>query len=281
MKLSAPNTMLDNAPAFQQHVKAFLTALLERQNERMYPPLQIEPVFHQTADAYARHVPEKFKSPLFAETKEDSFRLHICQARLQTIGALAVEGWLARETARCVQKMQPEFFVYSYMRKIYPLWPVVGLAENHLHEILWFLEASVKEWLAARTLLQMDLGAALVFYGFDRLGPEVRKGDDYQQIIPHNWTRALFLARILQGFMFVRLLNRASISFAGDLETQWHKMHGFLMPEDVLLLTMMSDVPHEQPDSSYEELLVEMFKRIKSRLLVKAHAAPAGSQSVH
>lgn len=282
MKTSQPEESLDAPADFQAHAKKFIETLVEKQKTVIYPPIQIEPVFHEHADGYCSIIPSAHEAPVYNEKSGGNhFRLHIHQNAMLGMPALTVEGWLAREVVLCVQKMQPEFFAYSYLRQIYPIWPVVGLAENHLRELIYRLEIALKDYLAAQAILRMKLGAALVFYCLDVMRPTAEDAAQYRQTIPHSWTRALYVCRILKDYMLVELLSRQGIEFSRELEKQWHQFFSFIMPEDLLVLNLLAEVPVRYPDAEYGDLLAELFTRLKNRMLENGGDSPETPGTLH
>lgn len=233
----------------------------------VYPPLVIELIFYPTHRAFKEDPKRSYAGTIFSERQEDRFSIHLCKACLKDITYLALQGMLEREMALCIQKLQLEFYCCNFKREIFPIMPVTGLAENHMREVVEKLECALKNYLATQMLIEMRLGLPQVYFYFFKINPDIADPENYQVVIPHHWTRALFLCRKLIEFMSIFLLEKRNVDFCRDLKSCWLKYNDYLLPEDLNLLETLASLPDQQDSSPYPAKLVEMFKHVKTQLL--------------
>jgi hypothetical protein len=251
----------------QRYSQHFLEDFLEKEETIIYPPLDVNLFFHQSREAYNQDPKRAFAGPVFSEKNGDHFTIHLCEECLKDIPSLALQGWLVQELSLCIQKLQPEFYKCNFRSKIYPLWPVIGLAENHMREMVEDIETSLKKYLAIRQIIDLGLGASQVYFYFYSVNPSSEDKTHYEEAIPHGWTKALFLCRKLKEFIPIFLLAGKNVEFSIDLKSYWLKAHDYLLPEDVTLLKILAGIPEELQGAQYSDKVAEMFKKVKARLL--------------
>ena len=256
-----------NPRELQRYAQHFLEDFLEKEETIICPPLDVDLSFYQTRETYNQDSKRVFAGPIFSEKNGDHFTIHLCEECLKDIPSLALQGWLVQELSLCIQKLQPEFYNCNFRSKIYPLWPVIGLAENHMLEMVKDIETSLKKYLTTRLIIDLGLGSSQVYLYFYLINPDLEDRAHYQEAIPHGWTKALFLCRKLEEFLPIFLLAGQNIEFSGDLKSYWMKAHDYLLLEDITLLKILAGIPEELQDAHYSDKVAEMFKKVKIRLL--------------
>ncbi|PQP34600.1 hypothetical protein C6A37_06945 [Desulfobacteraceae bacterium SEEP-SAG9] len=190
--------------------------------------------FYPTEAAYQAESKRRIAGPILSEKQENGCTIHLCEECLKDIPSMVLQGWLEQELTFCRQQRHEEFYC-NFRLNILPLFPVVGLAENHIRELVHHLESGLRRYRATNKILDLGMGANQVYLYFFKLNPADLPEERYQETVPFAWTRALFLAKKLREFMPIALLARRNIGFSRDLESSWWKYHEYLLPEDKTL----------------------------------------------
>ena len=233
-----------------------------------HPPLVVELAFHPTWAAYEKKLNRTILDAIYSEKKADHFIIHFCEERLQDVPLSVFHGWLEMELASCTLRLHHNLYYCNFRRSILPLFPVSGLAENFARELVEYIESGLKRYLATRMLIEFEHGLYQVYFYFFKMSPNSEEKDEYRKTIPHHWSRSLFLCRRLREFIPICLLAYRNIDFAKDLKSSWWKYHEYLLSEDQTLLEELATIPEQSFKSPYADQLVEMFKKVRPRLLI-------------
>ena len=223
--------------------------------------------FYSTEAAYRAEPKLRKADPIFLEKQEIGCKIHLCEECLQGIPSLALQGWLEQELAFCRQNSREELYC-NFREYILPIFPVLGLAENFIRELVHYLDKALRCYLTTEKILDLGFGLHQVYFHFFKLESSELEKERYKESIPHNWTRSHILSQKLGEFMPISLLAVRDIGFSRDLESSWWKCHEYLLPEDKAVLKAIAEVPAQHHADSYCEKLVEMFKKVKLYLLV-------------
>ncbi len=277
-------TMMNTIPQiipsekFQEYSRNFVAEFLKKTDDsRSYT---IDLSFYPTRAAYEAIPARAIAGPVYSEQHGGHFTIHICEESLNNIPSLALQGWLAHEIILCIQKRQPEFNQLNFGKNILPLMPVSGLAENHIREVVSSLEMGLRNYFATKTLIEMGEGFQQAHFYFFRISPIVEDQLNYQKVLPHPWTKALFLCRKLREFMPIYGLADNNVEFSQDLTAYWWRVHEYLMPEDEFFLRELAGIPHRYSHASYPDIVIEVFKKVKSQFLAPKTPSDPSSPSL-
>ena len=253
----------DELPEYAQYiVDEFLNQM------QSYPPLVVDLSFYPTWATYQKKIKRPLAGPLYSEKKEDRFIIHLCEKRLKEIPKPAFQGWLEMELASCTLQLHPNLYQCNFRKRILPLFPVSGLAENFVRELVEQIESGLKRYLATRMITEFGYGLPQVYFYFSQIASYPEEKDKYQQTIPHEWVRSMFLCRKLRECMPIFYLAHRNIDFAKDLKSKWWNYHEYLLLEDRSLLEKLAVIPDQKTMTPYPDQLVEMFKKVLPRLLI-------------
>ena len=113
----------------------------------------------------------------------------------------------------------------------------------------------------------MGNSMALLYYYTYKITPSVEEKENYQRLYPHQWIRAIFLCRKNKRFAPAALMAEKGI--AAELVSYWWNCHAYMSPEDKRFLETLFYLSNQNPVKHFSETLVEMFKFVKSQLLVR------------
>jgi len=244
----------------------FVKEMVERTKEKAPP--EIDLAFYPNRTAYEMESARPFSGPVYSERRGDRFTIHICEEDLKDIPSLALQGWLEHEAMRCIQLLQPEYAQFNFKKNIFPLMPVTGLAENHILELIHSIESGLKKYLATKALTHMGGGVQQTHFYFFKISPVPEDHRVYETALPHSWTKALFLCRKFREVMPIFWLADGKIEFSKDLAAFWWKTHDYLIPQDKTFLQEFLGIPHRFAASPYPDIVVELFKKLKSQYLL-------------
>lgn len=268
MKISKRNiSPPQNLDPFKRRIQAIIEDFQHKANEIVYPPFQIHLKIYEDETKYLENSERLNAGPIFTEKRRDSFYLHLSKDVLEKLNPIAFQGLLLRKAALCIPYMQPELHNCNFRKKIFPLLPVTGLAENHMREVTRHLERTLHIYRAIASLIDMGYGISQVHLHFYRLTVGVEDADRYREILPHSWMRALFLCRTLEDFSAIDLLVRKGVTGAFDLRSFWIDTYSFILTEDQRLMEELSEFPEKHDGNGYADQVIGMFKRIKEALL--------------
>ena len=222
--------------------------------------------FYSTEAAYRAEPKLRKADPIFLEKQEIGCKIHLCEECLQGIPSLALQGWLEQELAFCRQNSREELYC-NFREYILPIFPVLGLAENFIRELVHYLDKALRCYLTTEKILDFGFGLHQVHFYFFKVNFSEELKERYQEFIPYYWTRSHILSKRLPELMPISLLARRNIMFSDDLEKTWWKYHDYLLPEDKTLLKEIVAIPELHVNESFCFKLVETFKKVKRYLL--------------
>jgi len=270
--------MIDNIPQIippekiQEYSQYFIEAFVRKADtDRVY---EIDLSFYPTQPDYEANTGRVNAGPVYSEQHGDRFTIHIHEEPLENISSPALQGWMEYEAMRCVQKLRPELNGFNFRENILPLMPVSGLAENHMRELVASLEAGLTKYLATKTLTLMGGGFEQAHFYFFRISPMVEDPSNYLKTLPHSWTKSLFLCRKFRELMPIYWLGDQNVELGQDLASYWWKVHNYLIPEDNTFLRELANIPLQYPEAPYPDMVVALFKKLKSQYLLSHKDAP-------
>ncbi len=231
-------------------------------------PIEIDLSFYPNRTAYEIETARASGGPVYSEKRGDRFTIHICEEDLKDIPSLALQGWMEHEAMRCIQILQPEYANINFKKNIFPLMPVTGLAENHILELVHSIEAGLKKYFVTKALTLMGGGVQQAHFYFFKTSPMAEDHRVYETALLHSWTKALFLCRKFRELMPIFWLADNNIEFSRELVSFWWKAHGYLIPQDKTFLEEFSGIPHRLAASPYPDIVIELFKQLKSQYLL-------------
>ena len=250
----------------QEYSHYFVTEFVKK--AEVYPSPHIDLSFYPTRASYEKMPARAIAGPVYSEQRGDHFTIHICEDSLKNIPYLVLQGWLEHEMMLCVQKRHPEVNGFNFRKNILPLMPVTGLAENHMRELVASLEVGLRKYLATKTLTHMGGGFQQAHFYFFRISPIVEDRQNYQKVLPHPWTKALFLCRKFRELMPIYWLAHKKVEFSRDLASYWWGVHDNLIPKDRAFLEELSGIPHRYPNAIYPDIVIDLLKKLKSQYLL-------------
>jgi len=206
-------------------------------------------------------------SPVHASLENQKLTIHLCDEALMGIPPLALQGWLDMELARRQLELEPSTYRVNFNREIRPLFSMSGSSLHLVRHMVAHLETGLKNLIAAQMVIEIGNSRSLLYYYTYKTNPSVEEMENYQRLFPHQWIRAIFLCNKNKGFTPVALL--ADIGIAAELESYWWNCHAFLPPEDKRFLKTLFSLSNQNPVKHFSKTLVEMFKFVKSQLLIR------------
>ena len=182
------------------------------------------------------------------------------------ISPLALQGWLNMNLARRQLELEPSAYRINFERKIRPHFNIVGSGLHLVRHMVAHLENSLKNLIAAQIVIEVGNSRPLIFYYTHKISPSVEEMENYQRLFPHHWIRAIFLCKKTKEFTPVALL--ADRGTAAGLESYWWKCHAYISTQDKRFLKTLFSLSNQNPVKYFSENLVEMFKFVKSQLLI-------------
>lgn len=210
--------------------------------------------------------------PICCERFRDTVRLHICSEGIDNITITALQGWIEHELAIWILRHERASEALNFKRQIFPLMPVTGLAQNHMLELVNSLENGLCKYLATQSLVEMDSGAHQVHFLFFGLKTDDDRAN-YQSVIEHSWSNALFLCNKLKELMPIACLAERDVAFARELHSLWWKTHAYLKAPDQIFLQNLVNIPQNHYLKPFDHLVVDLFKTVRDNYLDphKAH----------
>jgi hypothetical protein len=205
-------------------------------------------------------------SPVRASLKKQKLTVHLCDEALLGIPPLALQGWLDMELARRQLELEPATYRVNFDKEIRPLFYTGGSGLHLVRHMVVHLEASLKNLIAAQFVIAIGNSKPLLYYYTYKISPSVEEKENYERLFPHHWIRAIFLCNKNRGFTPVALL--ADTGIAAELESYWWDCHAYIAPEDKRFLKTIFRLSNQNPVKHFSEALVEMFKFVKSQLLI-------------
>ena len=205
-------------------------------------------------------------SPVYATLENQNLTIYLRDEALLGIPQLALQGWLDMELARCQLELEPTTYRVNFDKEIRPLFYTGGSGLHLVRHMVVHLETSLKNLIAAQIVIEIGDGRPLLYYYTYKITPSVEEKENYRRLFPHHWIRAIFLCKKNKGFAPVALL--ADKGIAAELESYWWDCHAYISPEDKRFLKTIFRLSKQNPVKHFSETLVEMFKFVKSQLLI-------------
>ena len=206
-------------------------------------------------------------SPLYTTLQRQKLTIHLNEKDLMGLSPLTLQGWLGMELARCQLALEPLLYRINFNNDIRPLFSTAGSSTHLVRHIVAHLETGLKHLIAAQIVIDMGNGTPLLYFYTYKISPSVDEKQNYQRLFPHQWIRAIFLCKKSKGFAPVALM--ADKGIAAELVTYWWNCHTYILPEDKHFLETLFQLSNQNPVKHFSETVVEMFKFVKSRLLLR------------
>jgi hypothetical protein len=208
-----------------------------------------------------------YAGPLHTTLENQKLTIHLYEKDLMGISPLALQGWLAMELARRHLQLEPSVYQVNFDKKIRPLINISGSGLQMVRHMVAHLETGLKNLIASQIVIEMGNSMALLYYYTYKITPSVEEKENYQRLYPHQWIRAIFLCRKNMRFAPVALM--ADKGIAAELVSYWWTCHTYISPEDKRFLETLFYLSNQNPVKHFSETLVEMFKFVKSQLLIR------------
>jgi len=229
-------------------------------------PLNVELLLHQTRSGLTGKHIDQSRPVVVTEQNGAEIVLHLHESDLVGIPVSALQGGLDLELAAIVLGHQIEKFQFNFKREILPLFNISGTALQVIRYLVFHLETIIKRVGAVQLVLDMDHGPPLCSYYYFTTSPSREDRESYEKLVPHHWTRAIFISKKCKVHAAVTLLARQGI-FAG-LDTYWWTCHDYFLPEDMRLMKELAEIAARFNQIGFSEQVVALFKTIKSALLI-------------
>ncbi len=228
-------------------------------------PLAVHYIIHENLADFPGNKGEPILSHPQNKNDISPLTLHLYQPSLIDIPALALQGWLDLALAVQVIKCRPTEGRFNFKREILPLINVSGMATQVMRYLVFQLEISLQQVMAVKLILDMAHDQSLLYYFYFRIAPSEEDEKNYKNLVPHHWTRSIFLCKKLRQHTSVALLARQG-EFV-TLNSFWWSCHDYFLPEDRNLIEELAEISHRFEQMSFSDQLVAMFKKLKTHLL--------------
>ena len=203
---------------------------------------------------------------LHTTLENQKLTIHLYEKGLMGISPLALQGWLNMELARRQLELEPSTYRVNFNKEIRPLFNTGGSGLHLVRHMVVHLETSLKNLIAAQIVIEIGNSNPLLYYYTYKISLSVEEKENYQRLFPHQWIRAIFLCNKNKEFTPVALL--ADKGIAAELETYWWDCHAYISQQDKRFLKTLFSLSNQNPVKYFSETLVEMFKFVKSQLLI-------------
>lgn len=228
-------------------------------------PLDVSLSFHRHLSTRLAEDADKMHPPVFSESDNDRIMIHLSISDLVGIPSLALQGWLDSELAAIIIRRQHKLYRYNFKQDILPLFQVSGMAAQFIRYLVSHLEDCLKRALRADMILNMNHGLSLAYYYYLMTVPSAEEKQGYQKLVPHKWTRAIFVCKKSKEFVPVTLLDAGG--YLPTLASFWWRCHAYLQPEDRKLMQKLAAVFLSNRHNRFADQMVAAFEAIKSDLL--------------
>ncbi len=206
-------------------------------------------------------------SPLYATLQHQKLTIHLYEKELMDLSPLALQGWLDMELAHCQLALEPSLYRINFNNDIRPLFTTAGSSTHLVRHIVAHLETGLKHLIAAQIVIDMGNGTPLLYYYTYKISPSIEEKKNYRRLFPHHWIRAIFLCKKNKSFAPVALM--ADKGIAAELVAYWWDCHDYIAAEDKYFLETLFQLSNQNPVKHFSETVVEMFKLVKSQLLLR------------
>ena len=208
-----------------------------------------------------------FAGPLHTTLENQRLTIHLYEKDLMGISPLALQGWLNMELALRHLQVEPSVYRFNFDKEIHPLINISGSGLQMVRHMVAHLETGLRNLIAAQIVIEMGNSKALLYYYTYRISPSIEEKENYRRFYPHQWIRAIFLCRKNKRFAPVALI--ADKGIAVELASYWWNCHAYISSEDKRFLKRLFYLSSQNPVKHFSETLVEMFKFVKSQLLIR------------
>jgi hypothetical protein len=164
------------------------------------------------------------------------------------IPAGALQGWLELEITQALFMADSDQYTFNFKNQIQPLMPVAGSSLYFIRELAEGLSRSLKK----------------LFY---LIAPAGEERELYENLLPHNWTRASHLCRKLADYIALSCLAEKGVGFSQLLLSEWPQQLG-LIRADRVFMEEAAFVARQYHGDGFSVQLVEMFKMLRDSLLL-------------
>lgn len=196
-------------------------------------------VLHRTRSAFPGPPGGPLTLPVISRQEGERTLVHLYGPGLMDIPIPALQGWIDLELA-AVSLSRLKTFKFNFNREIMPLMNVSGGAKQLIRYLVFNLESLVKRIQAVQLLLDMDHGLPLCAYYYIIISPSSDDMENYENLAPHRWTKAIFICKKCKEYNALIFLAQKGI-FA-ELETYWWACHNYILPEDRRLMEELADI---------------------------------------
>jgi hypothetical protein len=207
-----------------------------------------------------------FAAPLHTTLENQRLTFHLYEKYLMGISPLALQGWLNMELALRHLQVEPSVYRFNFDKEIHPLINISGSGLQMVRHMVAHLETGLRNLIAAQIVIEIGNSKALLSYYTYRISPSIEEKENYQRLYPHQWIRAIFLCRKNRRFAPVALLADKGIE--AQLVSYWWNCHAYISQEDKRFLETLFSLANQNPVKQFSENLVDMFKFVKSQLLI-------------
>ncbi len=207
-----------------------------------------------------------FAAPLHTTLEDQRLTIHLYEKYLMGISPLALQGWLNMELARRHLQVEPSVYRFNFDKEIHPLINISGSGLQMVRHMVAHLETGLRNLIASQFVIEMGNSKALLYYYIYKISPSIEEKENYQRLYPHQWIRAIFLCRKNRRFTPVALMADQGIE--AQLVSYWWNCHAYISQEDKRVLETLFSLANQNPVKQFSENLVDMFKFVKSQLLI-------------
>lgn len=229
-------------------------------------PLKVSLSLHRNPSPRLTEDANNMPLPVRSESDGRRIILHLSIPDLVGIPALALQGWLDFELASIIIRRQHTLYRYNFKQDILPLFQVSGMAVQFIRYLVFHLEDCLKRAISTDIIQKMEHGRPLAYYYYLMTAPSAEEKQSYQNLIPHKWTRAIFICKKSKDFVPVTLLDAGG--YLPALASFWRRCHAYLLPEDLELMQDFVSAFLTNRQHRFADQIVAAFEAIKSSLLI-------------
>lgn len=263
MQLDKREDTILNADDLALRAALFVEAF--EQDIALSMPLNVSLSFHPSPSTRLAEGASQMHPPVSSESDDHRIIIHLNIPDLVGIPTLALQGWLDFELAAIVIRRRHTLYRYNFKQDILPLFQVSGMAAQFIRYLVSHLEDCLKRALRTDLILKMDHGLPLAYYYYLMTLPSGEDKQSYQNLMPHNWTRAIFICKKSKEFVPITLLDAGG--YLPALASFWWRCHAYLLPEDRKLMQKLAAAFLSNRHQRFSDQMVAAFDAIKSDLL--------------
>ena len=254
---------IENTRMLKTHARHFIEAFPDRAGLAMQKGVEI--IIRNGKNRHPEEEDAAMWPPVVIRYPNDEPVLYLRSGDLLDRPASVLEGGLAMELAGLGLHRQPEHFRLDFERKILPLFNVSGSAVQFLRRLTMHLECGLKRFRAVPIVTGAGYGSHLIYYYYHTIRPSDEDRRNYDNMIPHKWIRAMYLAQKTAVFLPLPRLDETGI--ASGMGAFWRACHDYLAPEDHHLITELADIPKSLENRPFSDQVAAMIRKIQLALL--------------